>query len=606
MSPTRLRYPPTAAIRVLIALAAVLLSVWIEFSPALSDGYFANEWLRDHFVRLRAAAVPETRITVVDIDEASLTAVGPWPWPRSRLAELIERLLGEYGAQGVALDMVLPEPADREGDLRLAKLAQFGPVVLAQAFDYGARSLPLRVGSIGGGSAASDLPGVPAARGFIGNHEGLRLARQVGNIGFVPDQDGKLRRLPLFTAFEGRRYPSLALALVAGSQVDKWSAASAVRRIPFARQMAAYTVVPAAEILSGHAPQSVLAGRWVLVGASALGLGDRVSTPLSPSTSGVMVHAALLTALLDEGAGQAPAAWPGLWLAIACSVLVALTAITTLPRLSAASNMLILGGASLLWLVAAYWICPHDANFSVTGPLACNLFLLAVAVPFDWQMTQRKSRQVLETLRHYVAPVVVDELLRSGLKDPLAPQRLSVTTLIADMEGYTKHVASLPIEAAGQLTRDFLECLTRPVLDHRGTLDKYTGDGLVAFWGAPLPIQDHADQALDAALKIVEEVARFNLVRQKQGLPALRVRIGIESGIAMAGDFGTSFRSIFTAVGDSVNVAARLEGVARDQAQDIIVGAGTAAMAKRHHCRLLGEVVLRGKEEPTKIFTPEA
>ena len=604
MPTTDRRYPSTAVIRSLIALAAVLLAVWIELSPALSDGYFANEWLRDHFVRMRAATTPEQRIAVVDIDEASLTAVGPWPWPRSRLAELIERLLGEYGAQGIALDMVLPESADREGDLRLAKLGQFGPVVFAQAFDYGARSLPLRVGSIGGGLPL-DLPGAPAASGYIGNHDGLRLTRQVGNIGFVPDQDGKLRRLPLLTAFAGKHYPSLALALLASRQAAGQLEGSAVRRVPFARQMSAYTVVPAAEILAGQAPQTAIAGRWVLVGASALGLGDRVSTPLSPSTSGVMVHAALLTDLLDQQGGQAPAAWPGLWLAIACSVLVALTAITTLPRLSAASNMLILGGASLLWLVAAYWICPHDANFSVTGPLACNLFLLAVAVPFDWQMTQRKTRQVLETLRHYVAPVVVDELLRSGLKDPLAPQRLSVTTLIADMEGYTKHVASLPIEAAGQLTRDFLECLTRPVLDHRGTLDKYTGDGLVAFWGAPLPIPDHADQALDAALKIVQEVARFNLVRQRQGQPALRVRIGIESGIAMAGDFGTSFRSIFTAVGDSVNVAARLEGVARDQAHDIIVGAGTAAMARRHRCRLLGEVVLRGKDAPTKIFTPE-
>ncbi|MFA7271088.1 MAG: adenylate/guanylate cyclase domain-containing protein, partial [Sterolibacterium sp.] len=198
-----------------------------------------------------------------------------------------------------------------------------------------------------------------------------------------------------------------------------------------------------------------------------------------------------------------------------------------------------------------------------------------------------------------------DELLRSDLKDPLAPQRRSVTTLIADMEGYTTQVESLPMEEAAQLTRDFLDCLTRPVLEQRGTLDKYTGDGLVAFWGAPLPIADHADLALDAAQRIVEEVRLFSLSRQRRGLPALRVRIGIESGIAMAGDFGTSFRSIYTAVGDSVNVASRLEGLARNQPYAIVIGAGTVGMSRRHRFKLIGDMVLRGKEKPTTLYTLE-
>ena len=601
--------PPVAATRSLIALVAVLLAAWIQFSPALSDGYFANEWLRDHFVRLSAGNAPETRLVIVDIDEVTLKSVGPWPWPRMRLAELLENLLGEYAVKGVALDMVLPEPADPQGDQRLAKLSQYGPVVLAQALDYGARALPLHVGVLAGGYAAGGSPEAPVASGFIANHAGLGLARQTGNIGFIPDQDGKLRRLPLLTAFQGRLYPTLALALQRGGQPAMNTpgslAVQGFRRIPFDRLMSAYTVVSAADILNLSIPASVLSGRLVLVGSSALGLGDRVATPLAPSASGVMVHAALLSALLDEQSGQAPESWPGLWIALGFSLLVALVMMYTLPRLSAVMNMAILGGASLAWLVLAYWISPHDANFSTTGPLAANLFLLAVAVPFDWQVTQRKSRQLLETLRHYVAPVVVDELLRSDLKDPLAPQRRSVTTLIADMEGYTTQVESLPMEEAAQLTRDFLDCLTRPVLEQRGTLDKYTGDGLVAFWGAPLPIADHADLALDAAQRIVEEVRLFSLSRQRRGLPALRVRIGIESGIAMAGDFGTSFRSIYTAVGDSVNVASRLEGLARNQPYAIVIGAGTVGMSRRHRFKLIGDMVLRGKEKPTTLYTLE-
>lgn len=598
---------PAAAIRSAIALAAILLTAWTQWVPAPAESYFANEWLRDHFIRLHGSTEPESRFIVVDIDESSLAAIGSWPWPRARVAELLENLLGTYGARGVALDMVLPEPADQQGDMRLAGLAQYGSVVLAQAFDYVPRSLPLRVGQVAGGSPAETPGNVPAASGFVANHAGLAQARHVGNIGFVPDEDGAIRRLPLLTSFEGRQYATLALALASSSSgaVAAKPPEEAFWRIPFSRDWSAYTVVPAANILNLNLPAEMVRGRLVLIGSSSLGLSDRVATPLTASTSGVLVHAAALSALLDGQAGLAPPPWPGQWLAVMFTLLVAVTAAYTFPRLSAASNVAILAGASLLWLMLAYWISPHDAHFSTTGPLASNLFLLAVAVPFDWQISQRRSRQLLDTLRHYVAPAVVDELLRSDLKDPLIPRQLNVTTLIADMEGYTHQVESLSMEEAAQLTRDFLDCLTRPVLEKRGTLDKYTGDGLVAFWGAPLPIADHADLALDAALEIVREVQRFSLARQQTGKPPLRVRIGIESGIAMAGDFGTSFRSIYTAVGDSVNVASRLQELARELPYDIIVGSETAGRAERHRFKPLGDFMLRGKEKLSTLFTPE-
>jgi adenylate cyclase len=595
------------AMRSLIALAAVLLSAWVQWYPAPTESVFANEWLRDRFVRWQAAVVLEPRIVVIDIDESSLATVGPWPWPRSRLAELMENLLGIYRAKGVALDMVLPEPADRDGDTRLAMLSQHGPVVLAQAFDYVARPVPLRVGQLAGGSPASGASGIIPGTGFVANHPGLARARLAGNIGFVPDQDGAIRRLPLRTSFEGREYTTLSLALFecCAAAIRTKPTGEGLWRVPFQRDWSAYTVIRAADILNLRLPETAIAGRLVLVGSSSLGLADRVATPLTPSTSGVMVHAALLSALLDEQAGRAPAAWPGRWIAVIFTILAVLVTVYAFPRFSALANVALLGGAALAWLALAYTISPHDADFSATGPLASLLFLLLAAVPFDWQISQGKSRRLLETLRHYVAPAVVDELLRSDLKDPLAPRQGSVTTLIADMEGYTGQVERLPMEDAAQLTRDFLDCLTRPVLEKRGTLDKYTGDGLVAFWGAPLPIEDHADLALEAAQEIVAAVRRFSQARQQAGKPPLRVRIGIESGIAMAGDFGTSFRSIYTAVGDSVNIASRLQELARDLPYDIVVGAETAALTKRHRCKPLGDVLLRGKEKPTALYALE-
>ena len=604
---------PAAALRGLIALAALLLAVGSQWPGSGLAWNSADEWLRDLLVREQASAAPEQRLAVIDIDESSLARVGPWPWPRERLATLVEQLVGDYGARAVAFDLVLPEPADAGGDQRLALLAQHGPLVLPQAFDYNG-NVPLRVGKLTGGNPAPQPGEAVVASGYIANHAGLARAAHIGNIGFIPDADGVIRRLPMQTWFDGRTFPTLSLALLGccGGPAPTASISGptgglqqgdGLRRLPYRRQWDAYTVIPARMVLDLSAPAELLHDKLVLIGSSSLGLADRVATPLSASTSGLLVHAAALTAELDARAGLAPAPWPGRPLALLFSAATIALSAYTLARKSALVNIGVLAAASLLWLAEAWAMAPHDALFGISGPLLVNLFLLAVGVPFAWQQSQRQSRRLLDTLRQYVADAVVDELLRNNLIDPLKPSHCEVTTLIADMQGYTRHVASLPLEEAAELTRAFLDCLTAPVLATRGTLDKFTGDGLVAFWGAPLPMPTHADQALDAAEAIQQGMAVFNAARVRQGLEPIRVRIGIESGRAMAGDFGSAARSIYTAVGDSVNVASRLETAARDLPHDVIIGPGTAALCRRHQLRHIGELTLRGKEHPTTLYT---
>jgi adenylate cyclase len=602
-----------ASVRAAIALAAVLLTVLVQWLPSNGVSHFGNisfgsEILRDQFIRWRASTAPEPRILVVDIDEASLAAIGPWPWPSSRIADLVEILLSRYEARGVALDIVREKAGDAEGDMRLSALATHGPLVLGQVFDFDyedKRPQPLREGVLAG-ALTQQQARARAADGYIANHAGLAGARHVGNMGFVPSKDGVLRHVPLVTRFDGRDYPALALALVAccsGARPPALPDADHMR-IPFKRDWNAFTLVSAADILDEAIDPDSAKGRLVLVGSSSLGLGDRVTTPHAAKRPGLGVQAEVLSALLDRQAGATPTRWPGRLIGCGFALLSALLAGFAFPRLQAWASVALLGTVSLLWLGAAYAMAPHDPLFSTTAPLLSNLFLLAVAVPFQWQMTQRRSRRLLGTLQQYVAPSVVRELLRSDLADPLAPRQLDVTTLIADMEGYTSQVESLSMDDAAHLTREFLACLTEPVIAGGGTLDKYTGDGLVAFWGAPLPIEQHADLALDAARAIVGRVADLSRLREADGHPPLRVRIGIESGPAVAGDFGTSFRSIYTAVGDSVNTASRLEQAARDFPHDVIVGAGTVERALRHNFIALGERHLRGKGKPTALFTP--
>jgi adenylate cyclase len=587
-----------------IALAAFLLTVASQWLALPTGTFLPGEWMRDAFIRLRVGTAPEPRVLVVDVDEASLKKLGPWPWPRTRVADLVEILLTTYRSRGVALDIVLPEPADAEGDMRLALLARHGPVVPAQAFDFNTtHEVAVRAGTLGG--AASGVAGGVPATGYIGNYPALAAAAHVGTIGFVPDADGALRRLPLYTEYGGRRYPALALALIecCAGKGPVPLPTTGMMRVDFARDWNAYTVVSAADVLDGTLVADGASGRLVVVGSSSLGMADRVSTPLAANRPGLGVHATMLSTLLDVQAGVAPAPWPGKLLACAFALLGTVVATLAFPRLAAAAGVGLLAASTLLWLALAYVAVRHDPDFSPAGPLATNLFLLAVAVPYQWQQTQRRSRHLLSTLRQYVAPAVVEQLLLSEADDPLKPRQLDVTTLIADMEGYTSQVEALPVEAAARLTCDFLDCLTGPVIDKMGTLDKYTGDGLVAFWGAPLPIADHADLALEAARAIERRVAVLSERHEAAGHKPLRVRIGIESGPAMAGDFGTSFRSIYTAVGDSVNTASRLEQVARDFPYDVIIGAGTVERARRHAFILLGERRLRGKEHPTILYT---
>lgn len=592
--------------RVAIGLAAFLVGAWTLSPPPSGVSRFGDEWLRDVYLRLNESIEPEPRVLLIDIDEPSMEKLGPWPWPRARIADLVEKLLTTYKAKGVALDIMMSEASDDDGDQRLALLARHAPLVLAQAFDYHTIGARLRDGVVAGGVPAAGPGGVPAS-GYIGNHPLLaQHAKYVGNVGFIPDEDGILRRVPLRTRFEGRTYLPLSAELIrccAGGPPLVLPPGDFMR-VSYKRDWKAFDVVSAARLLDPDLPEaSDIDGRLVLIGSSALGQADRVATPLAAQRPGLGVQAAMLSTLLDVQAGLAPRPWPGRAIALAYAAVVALLATLSFGRVSALSAIALLVAATAGWVALAMPLSQHDPLLVTTGPLATCLFLLLVAVPFQWQLTQQRSHNLLAALRQYVARSVVDEMLRRGLKDPLRPAQRDVTTLVADMEGYTAQVEALGVEEAARLTREFLECLTQPVLARGGTLDKYTGDGLMCFWGAPLPQNDHADRALDAAHEILQRVRAYSDARVAAGGQPLRVRIGIESGDAMAGDFGTSARSIYTAVGDSVNTAARLEQMAREFPHDVIIGGGTVARATRHRFIDLGERRLRGKERATMLYT---
>jgi len=602
-------------LRVLTGLSAMGLGLWLGTAPP-EWAQRSDESARDHYVRAVASSDDENRIVVVDISEESLREVGPWPWPRARLADLVEILLTQYEARAIGLDIVLPEPEvpDGEGfgDVRLAALAANGPVALSQLFDFSDRQVSLQVGKLSGGVPVAQRNFDATAKGFLANHAGLADARCVGNIGYVPDVDGLLRRLPHAVFFQGKVYPQLAEVLLACAPLNAVDVSSKLAaldqvpsgriRVPYTRSVAAYAVVPAAGILAGTVPKELVSARYVLVGSSSLSLGDHVSTPLLALTPGVMVHAASLSGQLDllEGRTQVPwsaSAWVGWWVLLTVPLVMLGFAFFSAWRASAVVLVL-----STAWLGVAWFLLGQQAEFSVTTPLWVMLFLVLVGMPQEWWHAQYRSSQLLRSLAHYVAKPVLNEIVRLNLEHSLQPKLLDVTVLVADMQGYTVATSALSLDDAADLTKEFLASLTRPVLDWQGTLDKYTGDGLVAFWGAPLVCPDQADRAVSAALSILQEVQALNRQRARRGFEAVVVRIGIEAGVALVGDLGTSFRSTYTAVGDCINFASRLETAVRDLPTQLLIGPVANRLLKQHQTQSLGLIRLRGTQTIIEVF----
>jgi adenylate cyclase len=609
-SPSPNRPPLRAALRRAIAggLAAAFVAACFWLLPPLQ---LLEESSRD---ALTIRSTPEETvpgIVVVDISEESLKKIGTWPWSRARMADLIEELLGPLGAKGVALDMVLPEPGDAAGDARLASLAQNAPLTLAQVLDFVDRGSGIAIGTLSGGTAAGNSPhDIPQATGYVANNARLRDARCVGHISVRPDADGVVRRILLHAQVQGRVYPTLALAMM--QCVDPRAADRAlmgldthgheVWRVPFRLGVPSFFTLPAEAVLQGEVDPAVVRGRYVLIGSSAVGLSDYVATPVEPVTAGVLVHAQVLAELLHDLDDPRVGGWR-----VDAQLLSVLAAISGIVALAAAFAWSLAAGVPLLLLLCGGWLALCAASFgagsapAVLPPLSAFITFASAWFALDLAEARRTSRRILGTLAHYVAEPVLRLLVRQGLENTLTPSRKEITVLVADMAGYTRLTAESGLEHSARLTTEFLEAITQPVLRSGGTLDRYTGDGLIAFWGAPLDRSDHASGAWHAALEMLDALAVLNALRASRGERSIGMRIGIEAGEALVGDLGSSSRSVYTAVGTCINLASRLQELAREMQEPLIVGP-QARVGIDAPLRSLGPVTLRGLAQPIEVF----
>jgi adenylate cyclase len=630
--------------------------------------------------RLRAT-MPKTlddRIVIVDIDEKSLGEIGQWPWPRNRLAELVDDLFARQKAALVGFDVVFAEPDESSGLKRLRQLAQtemrdqpgFAEKInqLQGALDYDAafaKALQNRLVVLGyypasyrGGPTSGLLPEPVMPReamhgrpikftswsGFGSNIE--QIAKSVSLAGFfnpVVDSDGVLRSVPLVAEYKDQFYESLSLAMFRaivglptvepGFPPDRYVPKSyqglesiklrlnqKTLAIPVAEGVTtlvpfrgpggvtggSFKYVSASDLIAHRIAPDTLKGKIILVGTTAPGLLDQRVTPVGEAYAGVEAHANLISGLLDDRIAVKPDYALGYDIAIL--VIAGLTLAFALPLLSAlravvVSAIVIAGIVALnTWLyVGGGLVLP------LAAALVMALTAFALNMSYGYFVESRSKRELANMFGTYVPPELVDEMVKQGAENfSMKATNKELTVMFCDMRGFTKLSEKMEPTQLQELLNSVFNRLTDIIRANRGTIDKYMGDCVMAFWGAPVETAQHAHLAVKTSMEMANAVRKINEENRSKGNPEIGVGIGLNTGAMCVGNMGSQVRQAYTVIGDAVNLGSRLEGLSKTYGVDIVVSETTRRLAPEFAWQELDRVRVKGKEQAVAIFWPVA
>lgn len=615
------------------------------------------EWQAyDLKVRNTLSGDEDPSLAIIDIDERSLYALGQWPWSRTVLADLVTALFDDYDASLLGVDIVFAEseaslwqqhwdalihdypqlgaiPPPDNGDERLADALAAYPVVLGYYFQglrqpsdppsVGKLPAPIRVEMADG-----SLP-FPEPERYTANLPTLQ--QNALGAGFFDnprvDGDGVFRRVPMLQRWEGELYPNLPLAMllallgqppitpvtgegagatqlealdVAGFEVPVDGQGAAL--VPWYGARGHFEYVSAVDVLEGHLAPGALAGKTLILGASAPGLMDLRSTPVGGVYPGPEINLSLLAGMLHQTIKAQPP-----W--VLGFELVSLAALGVLmvfvyPRLTA--PLLLVVSVSLLAVAVGSNLWAWHQ--SLVLPIAALLVLLVAQMLWHLALnflreTQQK-RWVAERFGQYIPPELVEDMVDSGESFGLEGEERELTVLFSDVRGFTAFSEAIPPSELTHVMNRLLTPLTGAIHQHQGTIDKYMGDAIMAFWGAPLHDDQHAEHALQGAFAMLEALEAINHEFTAEGKPALAMGVGLNTGSMSVGNMGSSFRMAYTVMGDNVNLGSRLEGLTKAYGVSIIVSESTAEQLPHWCFRRLDKVRVKGRSAPLWILEP--
>ncbi len=617
-------------------------------------------------VNLARLDQPDPRIVIIDIDEASLKSIGRWPWNRAIMAKLVDILYDYYYIQVLGFDILFAEPDRSSGLPVLLSLAQ-GPLRKDQQFqefleqyapelDYDslfARALqdkdvvlgfffrnnaPAESENLNLGSLPMPLPtknrienldSLLHPTGYGANLAIFQQAAQQG--GFVDNPsistDGIIRKVPVIQSYQHQLYGSFALAMVralygfppvelvldemhtlVGLQVEELfipTTSSGELFVPYRGKYPSYTYVSASDVLEKKVDPEILDGALVLMGTTATGLLDMRATPVGSVYPGVEIHANAISGILDQTLLSQP---PGIQeLDFFQHLFIGLILLFALPRLKLI-NSLILGVLLMAVTLGTNYYFWQELH--VVLPLVSVLVFIALNFTlhfaYGYFVEDYNKRKLSHLFGQYVPPALVEEMSRNNAQVSLEGETRELTILFSDIRGFTSLSEQLEPQQLTRLMNQYLTVMTQIILDNRGTIDKYIGDAIMAFWGAPLADPEHASHAMQAAMDMRNAMPEINAQFRQQGFPEISIGIGLNTGMVNVGNMGSEFRMAYTVLGDDVNLASRLESITKQYKVDLIVSESTRRKAPEWLYQELDLVKVVGKNIPIAIYHPIA
>lgn len=644
----------------LSALFVLLMAAHVAGLIVIAPMQRAEAWLYDTGLRWTAPSGLDDRVAILDIDEASLKSVGRWPWNRDQMAQLVDQLFDRYGVAAVGFDVVFAEPDTSSGLDSLKQLAQHDLATsrdfqaalkqLTPRLDYDARfahalaERPVSLGyyfiPAGSGDAKTGVlppPSLPMAFGDgvppTGYGANLAVfqdaAPGAGFFNMLAGADGTARQMQLLTPYGAGTYLALSAStlrvafggdpvtagvekttLLGRTYATPWLEVGGLRvplgvdgsvHVPY-RAGAPFPYISAAEVLAGKAPLAQLENRIVLLGSTAPGLADLRVTPLSNRFPGVEIHAHLIAGMLDGSTRHTPP-WVNDLRVLAVLLLGGLLAGVLLrfsPLVGLAAMLMLLAA-----LVAAYaaawsrfWVVPMAA------PMLTVAGLYALNTAYGFFATTRSKREMTKLFGQYVPPELAAEMSLDPAHYTMEGQSREMSVLFSDIRGFTDFSEKLPPAELAAVLNAYLSTMTRIVQQQRGTIDKYIGDAIMAFWNAPVDLSDHASRAVQTALDMQAALPQLNQEFAARNWPQVKIGIGVNTGRMSVGNMGSEFRQSYTVMGDAVNLGSRLEGITKQYGVGILVTQATVEADPVHAFMKVDEVRVKGKALPVAIFEP--
>lgn len=632
----------------LLAASMILLSIW-------NPGFLQNLRLKafDGLMRQIPAVKSDTPIYIVDIDSKSLRSHGQWPWPRTTMARLVDKI-SAGSPKVIGFDIVFAEPdrtaprrvIDRHAsdqtpeavsayldtlpdpDQALAGALADGPTVLGQVFVDSSADKTNQPRNVSGHFAIIG----PSPHSWVFRFSNVdanlplfeRAASGSGFFNVLPDMDGIVRNEPLLINYQDALYPSLVLEMLRlGSAASTGLIRSGPNGVE-AVQIGAYAIptdehgqftvrftgppgsfqyISADDVLTGEVDPVIFRDSYVLIGTSAPGLLDIRATPTSQTFPGVEIHANALNTILTGTHLEKPAWAQGA--EVLFLLIISILLILLLPRLGAATSGLVLFLLMVGIAYFSYWNYVHN-NLIVDFiyPSLTTVALFTTLTFMNYLQEEQRSKKIRGAFSQYLSPILVNRLLKNPKLLTLSGEERCMSILFSDIRGFTSISETMAPQELCRFINQYLTPMTEVIMEHQGTVDKFIGDAIMAFWNAPLDDPAHATNSCHAALSMQRKLKELNQFWRQQGVSPINIGVGIHSGMVRVGNMGSEHRFDYTVMGDAVNLASRLEGITKLYGSPIIVSDATCDMLKEGDLAFqeLDRVRVKGKDKAVTIY----